>query len=239
MRVLREFHDVVGRLVKRFDATVGFLEGDGVQLFFNDPIEIPDAPLRAVRLGCALREEMADLTPVWRKRGYELELGDRHRARLRHLRRGRLRGPVRLRGDRLGDEPGLTARRRGDRRADPDRATALRRDRGPGRGGAGRRVHAQGLRASGRRLQRPGRAGAPGERAGGGTRTHGTPDYKSGALPTELLRRSRHGTPSYCRTWRPSWCMRILRFTRCRALSIVFVSQPSPSAICSYDAPSR
>ena len=66
MRVLREFHDVVGRLVKRFDATVGFLEGDGVQLFFNDPIEIPDAPLRAVRLGCALREEMAELTPLWR-----------------------------------------------------------------------------------------------------------------------------------------------------------------------------
>ena len=75
MRVLREFHDVVGGLVKRFDATVGFLEGDGVQLFFNDPLEIPDAPLRAVRLGCALREEMAELTPLWRKRGYELELG--------------------------------------------------------------------------------------------------------------------------------------------------------------------
>jgi adenylate cyclase len=54
MRVLREFHGAVGRLVKRFDATVGFLQGDGVQLFFNDPIEIADSPLRAVRLGCAL-----------------------------------------------------------------------------------------------------------------------------------------------------------------------------------------
>jgi adenylate cyclase len=75
MRVLREFHDAIGRLVKRFDATVGFLEGDGVQLFFNDPIAIPDAPLRAVRLGCALREEMAQLTPLWRKRGYDLDFG--------------------------------------------------------------------------------------------------------------------------------------------------------------------
>jgi adenylate cyclase len=75
MRVLGEFHGVIGRLVQRFDATVGFLEGDGVQLFFNDPIEIPDAALRAVRLGCALREEMAELTPVWRKRGYELDFG--------------------------------------------------------------------------------------------------------------------------------------------------------------------
>jgi adenylate cyclase len=75
MRVLGEFHQVIGRLVRRFDATVGFLEGDGVQLFFNDPIEIPDAALRAVRLGCALREEMAELTPRWRKRGYDLDFG--------------------------------------------------------------------------------------------------------------------------------------------------------------------
>ncbi|HEX6762344.1 MAG TPA: response regulator [Gaiellaceae bacterium] len=75
MRVLGEFHDTIGRLVKRFDATVGFLEGDGVQLFFNDPIEVPDAPLRAVRLGCALRDDMRELTPLWRKRGYDLDFG--------------------------------------------------------------------------------------------------------------------------------------------------------------------
>jgi adenylate cyclase len=75
MRVLGEFHETIGGLVRRFDATVGFLQGDGVQLFFNDPIEIPDAALRAVRLGCALREEMAQLTPRWRKRGYDLDLG--------------------------------------------------------------------------------------------------------------------------------------------------------------------
>jgi DNA-binding response OmpR family regulator len=75
MRVLGEFHSTIGGLVRRFDATVGFLEGDGIQLFFNDPIEIPDAALRAVRLGCALREEMAKLTPRWRKRGYDLDFG--------------------------------------------------------------------------------------------------------------------------------------------------------------------
>jgi DNA-binding response OmpR family regulator len=75
MQVLGEFHRVIGGLVQRFDATVGFLEGDGVQLFFNDPHEVPDAPLRAIRLACALREEMAMLTPVWAKRGYQLGLG--------------------------------------------------------------------------------------------------------------------------------------------------------------------
>jgi adenylate cyclase len=75
MRVLGEFHGTIGELVKRFDATVGFIEGDGVQLFFNDPIEVPDAALRAVRLGCALREEMAKLMLAWRKRGYDLGFG--------------------------------------------------------------------------------------------------------------------------------------------------------------------
>ena len=75
MRVLDEFHSTIGGLVSRFDATVGFIEGDGVQLFFNDPIEVPDAALRAVRLGCALREEMIGVTAVWRKRGYDLDFG--------------------------------------------------------------------------------------------------------------------------------------------------------------------
>ena len=75
MQVQSEFHGVVGALVRRFDATVGFLEGDGVQVFFNDPIAIPDAPLRAVRFGCALRAEMEALTARWRKRGYDLDFG--------------------------------------------------------------------------------------------------------------------------------------------------------------------
>ena len=75
MRVLGEFHDTIGVLVREFDATVGFIEGDGVQLFFNDPIEVPDAALRAVRLGCALRQEMAELTPAWQRRGYDLDFG--------------------------------------------------------------------------------------------------------------------------------------------------------------------
>jgi DNA-binding response OmpR family regulator len=75
MRVLGEFHGTIGGLVRRFDATVGFIEGDGVQLFFNDPIEVPDPALRAVRLGCALRAEMTELTTLWRKRGYDLDFG--------------------------------------------------------------------------------------------------------------------------------------------------------------------
>ena len=154
MRVLREFHDAVGRLVKRFDATVGFLEGDGVQLFFNDPIPIPDAPLRAVRLGCALREEMAELTPQLAEAGLRPRLRRRHRARVRDLRRDRLRGPLRLRSDRRSDEPRVAAGRRGIGRTDLDRSASVRGNRGRSRRGGCRRVHAQGVSAACHGFQR-------------------------------------------------------------------------------------
>jgi adenylate cyclase len=75
MGVLAEFHEVIGRLVDRFEATVGALAGDGVELFFNDPIEIEDPGFRSVQLACSLREEMAMLLDRWRKRGYELDFG--------------------------------------------------------------------------------------------------------------------------------------------------------------------
>ena len=75
MRVLREFHETVGRLVRRYEATVGALAGDGVELFFNDPIEIPDPALRAVEFACALGAEMPELITSWRRRGYELDYG--------------------------------------------------------------------------------------------------------------------------------------------------------------------
>ena len=44
---------------------------------------------------------------------------------------------------------------------------------------------------------------------------------------------------AYAGTARVAWCATILRFTRWNALSIVFVSQSSSTAIASYDLPSR
>ena len=73
--VLSEFHEAIGRLVREFEATVGYLAGDGVEVFFNDPIEVPDPAHRAVRMAVALREEMSELTLRWKKRGYDLDFG--------------------------------------------------------------------------------------------------------------------------------------------------------------------
>jgi adenylate cyclase len=75
MRVLGQFHEGIGGLVQRFEATVGFLAGDGLEVFFNDPIECEDPAERAVRMGLAIRDLMAELTPEWHRRGYDLGFG--------------------------------------------------------------------------------------------------------------------------------------------------------------------
>ena len=75
MGVLRQFDVTVGEFVHRFEATVGDFAGDGVMLYFNDPIPCPDPAARAVRLAVALRDEMATLQPVWRKQDCHLDFG--------------------------------------------------------------------------------------------------------------------------------------------------------------------
>jgi class 3 adenylate cyclase/CheY-like chemotaxis protein len=74
MAVLKEFHDEVGRLVAEFQATVGFFAGDGLMVFFNDPLPCPDPAERAVRMAVATRERVGILAQGWRKRGYDLGL---------------------------------------------------------------------------------------------------------------------------------------------------------------------
>ena len=75
MTVLREFHQMLGELISRFEATVGFFAGDGLMVFFNDPLPCSDPALRAVEMALTMRERMTDLTANWRKRGHNLGFG--------------------------------------------------------------------------------------------------------------------------------------------------------------------
>jgi class 3 adenylate cyclase len=72
MAVLREFHQELGRLVREFEATVGFFAGDGLMVFWNDPLPCPDPAERAVRMAVALRDRLGPLVAGWRKRGHDL-----------------------------------------------------------------------------------------------------------------------------------------------------------------------
>jgi class 3 adenylate cyclase/CheY-like chemotaxis protein len=75
MAVLREYHTALGDLVHRFDGTLERFTGDGLMVIFNDPLDCPDAPERAVRMALAMRGRVAELAEGWARKGYDLAFG--------------------------------------------------------------------------------------------------------------------------------------------------------------------
>ena len=73
--VLREYHAALGELIPKYEGTLEHFAGDGVMVFFNDPVPVADHELQAVRLALAAQERLAHLAGAWRKRGIELGLG--------------------------------------------------------------------------------------------------------------------------------------------------------------------
>jgi class 3 adenylate cyclase len=75
MAVLGEYHAAVGRLVLLHEATLERFSGDGIMVFFNDPVPVADPAPRAARMALALQEEVQRLSAGWGKRGYDLRMG--------------------------------------------------------------------------------------------------------------------------------------------------------------------
>jgi adenylate cyclase len=72
MGVLSEYHAALGDLIFRFEGTLERFAGDGLMVFFNDPIPCDDGPARAVRMTVAMRSRIQDLADGWARRGYDL-----------------------------------------------------------------------------------------------------------------------------------------------------------------------
>lgn len=75
MGILQEYHDAMGALIHHFEGTVGHFAGDGLMIFFNDPLPCPTPPERAVRMAVAMRQRMEEVTMGWKRRGYNLGFG--------------------------------------------------------------------------------------------------------------------------------------------------------------------
>ncbi len=73
--VLRDYHEAMGALIVGHGGTLEHFAGDGIMIFFNDPVLQPDHVERAVRMAVAMRARFADLAVRWRKLGYELAFG--------------------------------------------------------------------------------------------------------------------------------------------------------------------
>jgi class 3 adenylate cyclase len=75
MAVLHEYHASMGRLILEHEGTLERFAGDGMMVFFNDPVPIPDAAERAVRMALAMQREFIALSDAWAKRGHDLHMG--------------------------------------------------------------------------------------------------------------------------------------------------------------------
>ena len=75
MGVLREYHEAMGSLIFQYEGTLERFTGDGLMVFFNDPIPCPDPVARAVKMAVAMREYARELSGKWRKRGHRLDFG--------------------------------------------------------------------------------------------------------------------------------------------------------------------
>ncbi len=75
MRVLNDYHEALGALIDRYEATLERFAGDGMLILFNDPLPCADHVERAVRMALDMMASIKELAARWRKRGHELGFG--------------------------------------------------------------------------------------------------------------------------------------------------------------------
>ena len=73
--VLHEYHAAIGPLIFEFEGTLERFAGDGLMVFFNDPLPCPDPAVRAVQMALAMRGRVRELGETWQKRGHRLDFG--------------------------------------------------------------------------------------------------------------------------------------------------------------------
>jgi adenylate cyclase len=75
MGVLAEYHTALGELIYRFEGTLERFTGDGLMVFFNDPVPCDDPAERAVTMAVAMRDRVAELAAGWTRQGHDLGFG--------------------------------------------------------------------------------------------------------------------------------------------------------------------
>jgi class 3 adenylate cyclase len=73
--ILGEYHLAVGHLIPEHEGTLEHFAGDGLFVFFNDPLPVEEHELKAIRFALAAHDRFAGLAEAWRKKGIELGLG--------------------------------------------------------------------------------------------------------------------------------------------------------------------
>ena len=75
MALLRDYHGALGPVVARFEGTLDHYSGDGIMVFFNDPLPTPEPAKRAVEMAVVMRETAAGVFKAWRRHGHTIGFG--------------------------------------------------------------------------------------------------------------------------------------------------------------------
>jgi adenylate cyclase len=75
MELLRAYHAALGRLVDEYGGTLEHFAGDGVMIFFSDPLPVDRPAEKAVRMALALQEAFTPISEAWAKLGHDVGLG--------------------------------------------------------------------------------------------------------------------------------------------------------------------
>ncbi|HEY3115403.1 MAG TPA: response regulator [Chloroflexota bacterium] len=75
MSVLREYHAAMGEIIFKHEGTLEHFAGDGMMVYFNDPVPCDEPAERAVQMSLAMRDRARDLTASWKRRGHQLGFG--------------------------------------------------------------------------------------------------------------------------------------------------------------------
>ncbi len=75
MDLLRAYHATLGRTVDEYGGTLEHFAGDGVMIFFSDPLPIDRPAERALRMALALQQAFTPISEAWKKLGHEVGLG--------------------------------------------------------------------------------------------------------------------------------------------------------------------
>jgi class 3 adenylate cyclase len=75
MALLNDFHQAVGPAIHAHEGTLDRFMGDGLMVFFNDPVPCADPAQRAVRLAVAMREAVRGISAKWQRRGQPIGFG--------------------------------------------------------------------------------------------------------------------------------------------------------------------
>jgi len=74
-QLLSKYHSEMIRIVHNYDGTLNKIMGDGLLIFFGDPIPMDDHADRAVRMAMDMQRKVADLSDEWNRYGHRLGVG--------------------------------------------------------------------------------------------------------------------------------------------------------------------